>query len=82
MLMAAVQNGHQIWIVVVAVLFAAISSYYYFRVIQAMYFKEGNENNIQTTAISKPFQIMLVVISIMILIIGIYPEIIIGWMYR
>jgi NADH-quinone oxidoreductase subunit N len=82
MLMAAVQNGHQIWIVIVAVLFAAISAYYYFRVIQAMYFKEGNENTIQTTAISKPFQIMLVVISIMILIIGIYPEIIIGWMYR
>jgi NADH-quinone oxidoreductase subunit N len=82
MLMAAVQNGHQIWIVVVAVLFAAISAYYYFRVIQAMYFKEGNENTIQTTAISKSFQFMLVLISIMILIIGIYPEIIIGWMYR
>ena len=82
MLMAAVQNGHQIWIVIVAVLFAAISAYYYFRVIQAMYFKEGNENIIQTTGISKPFQFMLVLISIMILIIGIYPEIIIGWMYR
>jgi NADH-quinone oxidoreductase subunit N len=82
MLMAAVQNGHQIWIVVVAVLFAAISSYYYFRVIQAMYFKEGNENTIQTTTISKSFQFMLLLISIMIVIIGIYPEIIIGWMYR
>jgi NADH:ubiquinone oxidoreductase subunit 2 (subunit N) len=51
-------------------------------VIQAMYFKEGNENTIQTTGISKSFQFMLVLISIMILIIGIYPEIIIGWMYR
>jgi len=82
MLMAAVQNGHQIWIVIVAVLFAAISAYYYFRVIQAMYFKERNENTIQTTGISKSFQFMLVLISIMILIIGIYPEIIIGWMYK
>jgi len=82
MLMAAVQNGHQIWIVVVAVLFAAISAYYYFRVIQAMYFKDGNENITQTTGISKSFQFMLVLISIMILVIGIYPEIIIGWMYR
>ena len=44
MLMAAIQNGHQIWIVVVAVLFAAISAYYYFRIIQAMYFKDANEN--------------------------------------
>jgi NADH-quinone oxidoreductase subunit N len=82
MLMAAVENGHQFWIVIVAVLFAAISAYYYFRIIQAMYFKNANENTIIPTTINKPFQFMLVLISIMILIIGIYPEIIIGWMYR
>jgi NADH-quinone oxidoreductase subunit N len=82
MLMAALQNGHQIWIVVVAVLFAAISAYYYFRIIQAMYFKDANENTIITTTINKPFLYMLMLIALMIIIIGIYPEIIIGWMYR
>jgi NADH-quinone oxidoreductase subunit N len=82
MLMAAIQNGHQFWIVIVAVLFAAISAYYYFRIIQAMYFKDANEDKIITSTINKPFQFMLVLISIMIVIIGIYPEIIIGWMYR
>ncbi len=41
MLMAAVENGHHFWLVILAVLFAAISAYYYFRVIQAMYFKEA-----------------------------------------
>lgn len=82
MLMAAVENGHQFWLVIVAVLFAAISAYYYFRIIQAMYFKDANENTIITTTINKPFLYMLMLIALMIVIIGIYPEIIIGWMYR
>ena len=82
MLLAAVENGHQFWIVIVAVLFAAISAYYYFRIIQAMYFKDANENTIITTTINKPFLYMLMLIALMIVIIGIYPEIIIGWMYR
>lgn len=82
MLMAAVENGHQFWIVIFAVLFAAMSAYYYFRIIQAMYFKDANENTIITTTINKPFLYMLMLIAFMIVIIGIYPEIIIGWMYR
>ena len=43
MLMAAVQNGQHIWLVIFAVLCAAISAYYYFRIIQAMFFKETTE---------------------------------------
>jgi len=82
MLMAAVQNGHQFWLVIAAVLFAAISAYYYFRVIQAIYFKEATLPVTQANSVTTPFKIMLVVIVALILIIGIYPEIIIGWMYR
>ena len=82
MLMAAVENGHQFWVVIVAVLFAAISAYYYFRVIQAMYFKESTQPVTQTTSITTPFKIMLIVIVSLIIIIGIYPEIIVGWMYH
>ncbi len=43
MLLAALRNGHQLWLVIFAVICAAISAYYYFRVIQAMYFKEPSE---------------------------------------
>ena len=82
MLMSAVQNGHQFWLVIAAVLFAAISAYYYFRVIQAIYFKEATQPVNQANSVTTPFKIMLVVIVALILIIGIYPEIIIGWMYR
>ncbi len=42
MLKAAMGAGNNLWLVIFAVLMAAVSVYYYFRVIQAMYFKEGN----------------------------------------
>ena len=41
MLKAAVLTGKYIGLVVFVVIMAAVSAYYYFRVIQAMYFKEG-----------------------------------------
>ena len=40
MILAALKNGHHFWLVIFAVLCAAISAYYYFKIIQAMYFKE------------------------------------------
>jgi NADH-quinone oxidoreductase subunit N len=83
MLMAAVENGQQFWIVIVAVLFAAISAYYYFRVIQSMYFKQSVQpDDIEPLNTTFSFKLTLGVIIAMILIIGVYPEIIIGWMYH
>ena len=41
MLKAAMGSGNNLWLVIFAVLMAAVSAWYYFRVIQAMYFKEG-----------------------------------------
>ena len=81
MLMAAVENGHHFWIVIVAVLFAAISSYYYFRIIQAIYFKEASPSVIQDNRIPLSYKVLLTVTAILIVVIGIYPEIIIGWIY-
>jgi len=83
MLMSVVENGHHIWLAIVAILFAAISAYYYFRIIQSMYFKESSQSNIiRNESIHTPFNWMLVMIVVIILIIGIYPEILIGWMYH
>jgi NADH-quinone oxidoreductase subunit N len=82
MLMAAVENGNQIWVVLLAVFFAAISAYYYFRVVQAMYFKDSTSEATIPNTITNGFKLMLLVIVSLIIIIGIYPEIIIGWMYR
>jgi len=83
MLMAAVENGQSFWIVIVAVIFAAISAYYYFRIIQAMYFKEPeNEDISYTHDVTTGFKILLVITAILIVALGIYPELIIGWLYH
>lgn len=85
MLMAAVQNGHHFWIVIVAVLFAAISAYYYFRVIQAIWFKPAKE---ETGAVSYAmdvtpgFKFLLIFTAAMIILLGIYPELLIQWLYH
>ena len=81
MLMAAVQNGHHIWLVIVAVLCAAISAYYYFRIIQAMYFKESTEPYDHEWDITPAFKILLVITTVLIIILGIFPNLLIDWLY-
>ena len=72
MLSAAISNGRVMWLVVLAICCAAISVYYYFRVIQAMYFKEGNgEHTIETSAV---FKGMLVLVAILLVILGLFPQ--------
>jgi NADH-quinone oxidoreductase subunit N len=82
MLLSAVENGHHIWLVIAAVCFAAISAYYYFRVIQAMYFKPASESELMSSDITRGFNIMLLVTVALILILGIFPEALIGWIYH
>ncbi|MFZ1529746.1 MAG: NADH-quinone oxidoreductase subunit N [Ferruginibacter sp.] len=82
MLMAAVQNGHHTWLVIAAVLLAAVSAYYYFRVIQAIYFKEPSGGAILTDEeVSPAFKALLVITAALIIILGIYPEALLGWLY-
>jgi NADH-quinone oxidoreductase subunit N len=78
MLAAVVATGTYIWLVVVAVLFAAVSVYYYFRVIQAMYFKTGEP---QTETINGSFKIGLIVLAALIIIIGVFPQALFNWLY-
>ena len=50
MLRAVVQQGGYLWLVILGVIMAAVSVYYYFRVIQAMYFKEGDAPTLQISS--------------------------------
>jgi NADH-quinone oxidoreductase subunit N len=82
MLLAAVSNGKQIWLVIFAVLCAAISAYYYFRIIQAMYFKESNdEATVQDWDVTAGFNALLVVIAALIIVLGVYPNLLIDWLH-
>jgi NADH-quinone oxidoreductase subunit N len=60
------------WLVIFAMLTAAVSAYYYFRVIQAMYFKEGDG-----TTEAEPgagFKGLLVVLAALVILLGVFPQ--------
>jgi len=72
MLSSVVATGHFLWLVIFSVLCAAVSVYYYFRVIQAMYFKEGDG-----TTEAEPgagFKGLLVVLAAIVVILGVCPQ--------
>jgi NADH-quinone oxidoreductase subunit N len=78
MLASVVKTGTGLWLVIVAVLFAAVSVYYYFRVIQAMYFKEGVA---ETTEITAGFKAGLVFVAALIVLIGVLPSVLLNYFY-
>lgn len=82
MLIAAAENGRSLWLVIAAVVFAAISAYYYFRVIQAIYFKDVPAEPQKVWDITPSFKVLLVITAGLIIVLGIYPELIIGWVYH
>jgi NADH-quinone oxidoreductase subunit N len=77
MLNGAMQNGMPIWVLIFAVLMAAISVYYYFKVIQAMYFKTSIQDATEPDAvIDVPFKVMLIINTALLILLGIYPTIV------
>ncbi len=78
MLAAVVKTGSYLWLVIVAVLFAAVSVYYYFRLIQSMYFKEGTP---ETEEITPSFKYGIIALAAVIIILGIFPSLITYWLY-
>ncbi len=78
MVAGALKSHTQLWLVIFALLCAAVSVYYYFRIIQAMYFKEGEP---KFTDGGPAYQWMLVIVSVLILVFGIFPEYVINWLY-
>jgi NADH-quinone oxidoreductase subunit N len=71
-LLAVVQQGHLLWLVIFALLMAAISVYYYFRVIIAMYFKPGNPE--LTSPVTGGDKLMLTITCILVILIGVLPQ--------
>ena len=71
-LLAVVKQGQLMWLVIFALLMAAISVYYYFRVIIAMYFKPGTPE--LTSPITSGDKIMLIITTAIVLLLGILPQ--------
>src|ERR1700754_3243068 len=80
MLAAVGSSGHYLWLVIFAVLCAAVSVYYYFRVIQAMYFKEGDGTTEDEPGAG--FKGMLVVLAAVVVVLGIWPQTLLGFLSK
>ncbi|MFC5269243.1 NADH-quinone oxidoreductase subunit N [Adhaeribacter terreus] len=68
---AAIEAG-AVWLVVVAILMSAVSIYYYFRVVMAMYMKEPAGEKVAVDGFAA---FMLIVLSIFTFVLGLFP----GW---
>lgn len=75
-LSAAVQQGNLLWLVIFALLMAAVSVYYYFRVITAMYFKPGEaEMNVEIQGTDK---LLWGITCAIVILLGILPQLFLG----
>lgn len=70
-----VMTEYQIYLVAFAILNALVGFYYYFRVIVAMYFKEGSETELQTPM---QYQFVLVFSALITIFLGVYPAVILN----
>jgi NADH-quinone oxidoreductase subunit N len=73
--MAAIKAGYT-WLVVIAVIFSAISAYYYLRVVMNMYMKEMKEE--AAIAPSPSLGLAIFITVLMVFVIGIMPSVVIG----
>jgi NADH-quinone oxidoreductase subunit N len=78
MLNAIFTAGAGIWLLIVAILFAAVSVYYYFKIVQAMYFVEGTP---AIHPIEKNYERKLWVIAIILLVLGVFPGLLFNYLY-
>src|SRR6201996_1218243 len=63
-------SHYQVWMVILAVVNAIISIFYYFRVIVAMYFRTAETNEVQIPAY---YNFVLGISAVITILIGIYP---------
>ena len=78
MLRATVGAGN-LGLAIFAVLMAAVSVYYYFRLVQAMYFKTSEAS--QPVEMAPAFRYTLVAVAAVSIILGIFPNLLTYWLY-
>ncbi|GAB3529287.1 NADH-quinone oxidoreductase subunit N [Pontibacter brevis] len=71
---AVLQDTNQVWLVVVAVILAAVGIYYYFRVIIAMYMHPAE--NLKRLEVSSFSTFMLIFITVLTILLGIAPALV------
>jgi NADH-quinone oxidoreductase subunit N len=77
-MLRATVDGGSVALAIFAVLMAAVSAYYYFRLIQAMYFREGQTQNLE---LGRGFSVTLVGLAALTILLGIFPNLLTSWLY-
>jgi len=78
-MLKATLDGGSVWLAIFAVLMAAVSVYYYFRLIQAMYFKEGTATI--AFEITPAFKATLIALAVLTIVLGLFPNLLTNWLY-
>lgn len=76
-LLAAVEQGQLFWLVIFGLLMAAISVYYYFRVIIAMYFKQGTPE--LQSPVSATDKFLLGITCAIVIMLGVAPQLFLSY---
>ena len=71
--------GMSLWLALFALIMAAVSVYYYFRVIQAMYFKPVTQP--EPLVFDNLFTAQLLVMALAVVVLGLFPEWLIELLY-
>jgi NADH-quinone oxidoreductase subunit N len=76
---SAFERGGFNWLLIGAILMSAVSIYYYFKVVIAMYIRENNtENTTQNIALTPLQQIALLLCTFLTLLLGIVPSLVVN----
>jgi NADH-quinone oxidoreductase subunit N len=78
MLNALLTAGAGLWLLIVAVVFAAVSVFYYFKLIQAIYFTPGEP---AINEVGKKYEFKLWVVAVLIIILGVFPSLLFNYLY-
>jgi NADH-quinone oxidoreductase subunit N len=76
-LTALMTQGNAMWLVIFGLLMAAVSVYYYFRVIWAMYFKPGTPQLHQPVTVTDNW--LLMVTAGLVILLGVAPQVVLAW---
>jgi NADH-quinone oxidoreductase subunit N len=78
MLNALYAAGAGLWLIIISILFAAVSVFYYFKLVQAMYFASGEPTMHE---VPKKYTYALLLIAILLLILGVFPSVVFNYLY-
>lgn len=82
MVLKAVIASGQLWLAIVAIVFAIIGAFYYLRVIKVMYFDKPADHSILALPSDRAFRFVLSINGFTLLLLGILGEPLLGWCNR